>query len=445
MADTKIGWNHNISVERINQERRCNVSIQAKMIGVQIKNIKDRASLVSRLRDRTHQHDHFPKKFGGLAFFENQTGSFGNLLLYNPRVPIRLAYGMRSLQKQLQLMETPKRILGIRLPQFFYQVIQDAKDRNVCKIVLGGDRDTTCYLSNMITNAIKLQNESAAQAVQESQKSEKETKKAQKEAPEAPEQIVNKQILPVKVDYNKRDRPHGTMLQLWFKDKPVILKVIGTQEDNGNQIGQGDFELTKEVTQSCNQGSVVTEKLKYKGNPAQNTQDRQENKRKHLYVYSQGPNYGKSTMARGMVEYYNAAIVANLNNFDGVRQNAQFLIFDQYTMGNCLLFDKLMRLSGGMASHFSAKTSSSPDGYVPRPDTQVIVLSNHHPFKVYADIWDSRRQRQFISPTRARFLTSRFRIVKLDEEETNVTAVMDASHFISHQENQPFLFSGENK
>ena len=224
-------------------------------------------------------------------------------------------------------------------------------------------------------------------------------------------------------EYSKRDMPHGTLLELWFKDKPVTFRVVGSQRREGIEE-EKEFELVPGPGQSIN--------LVSKGNITENKSNKS---KKHLFIYSYGPHFGKTTVVNGLIETCNAVHIGDVNNFQGVRQNAQFMIFDDYRKECSLQFDELMQLAGGKASDFKGKRINNQSSYIPREDSQIIIFSNQHPYEIYAETWNKQRQQHFISQARAHLLNSHFHIVKLDEEETGATAEMDASKFSLDAEN----------
>ena len=81
----------------------------------------------------------------------------------------------------------------------------------------------------------------------------------------------------------------------------------------------------------------------------------QREKRKHYFIYSNNPGYGKTPFSSVLQENINACNVPDLNNFCGVRKNAQFLIFDCYSHESKLSYRDLCLLTGGDASAFRGR------------------------------------------------------------------------------------------
>ena len=139
-------------------------------------------------------------------------------------------------------------------------------------------------------------------------------------------------------------------------------------------------------------------------------------KRKHLYVYSKLPGFGKSyTLAGTFVDAYNAHVVEDLNNFSNVPTNTQFLIFDEVgtDVGRHLEFGKLKAFTGGRARGASGNVKSFGDSYIPREDVQLVQLSNESMYDVYGT-WDVKLQRRVIGRETLAQLEARFVIVRLD-------------------------------
>ena len=75
-------------------------------------------------------------------------------------------------------------------------------------------------------------------------------------------------------------------------------------------------------------------------------------KKKHYYIYSNQPGYGKSSFSDTLLDNLNACSVNDSNNFSGVRDTAQFIIFDEFSHDTKISFADLKKLTGGNASVF---------------------------------------------------------------------------------------------
>ena len=75
-------------------------------------------------------------------------------------------------------------------------------------------------------------------------------------------------------------------------------------------------------------------------------------KKKHYFIYPTQQGYGKRTVVNMMLEYLNACAVTDSKNFDGVRKNAQFLIFvDGFSHKAPLSYSELCVLKKEMHRH----------------------------------------------------------------------------------------------
>ena len=198
-------------------------------------------------------------------------------------------------------------------------------------------------------------------------------------------------------EFLSRDVKQGMKIPMRFKNKNVTLEVVGALKDQGHNA----------ILENINDNDYM---LYF---PLKSNSERM--KKKHYYIYSRAPNYGKSIMAYGLRQHLNADVVTDPNNFEGVRENAQFLIFDEYGLQRKLKLDHLKLLTCGNGSFFGGNRKTAGASYVPRDDVQIIILSNVHLYEIYADVWDNKEQKRYISQATADMLDTRFQIIKLDE------------------------------
>ena len=138
-----------------------------------------------------------------------------------------------------------------------------------------------------------------------------------------------------------------------------------------------------------------------------------EHKRKHWWIYSHEPNFGKTYVVGRFIARFNGWRVSDVKNACGIPKNVQFLCFDEVTPKAHLPFHAMKSLTSGDASTVSLPRKSYGKGYQPRPDAQVIITGNHSPYEVYAD-WESSLARRTMSLEMRRQLEERFHIVRLD-------------------------------
>ena len=137
-------------------------------------------------------------------------------------------------------------------------------------------------------------------------------------------------------------------------------------------------------------------------------------KKKHYYIYSEKPGFGKSHAFSEFCDRFNGIMVRDIKNWADVPHNTQFLIFEEVGHNhNKLDFELLKTLTAGTAKAFAGNCKTFGDSYSPRPDVQVIMLSNLCPYNVYGT-YDPRVQRRFIDAYKQRQFTDRFFIHKLD-------------------------------
>ena len=136
-------------------------------------------------------------------------------------------------------------------------------------------------------------------------------------------------------------------------------------------------------------------------------------KQKHYWIYSDGPNYGKTYNLKIFAEKYNAEFVSDLNNWMGVPNNVQFLIFDEYGGKRRLLdFNDFRALTSGYSPSVAFNCKSYGESYIPRKDVQVIVLSNSSPYEVYGS-FDNKLQRKFTDKDTIDLIQERFEVFKI--------------------------------
>ena len=163
-------------------------------------------------------------------------------------------------------------------------------------------------------------------------------------------------------------------------------------------------------------------------------------KRKHFYLYSTRPGYGKTTSVNKILKWFNASVVNDRQNWTNVSPDAQFLIIDEYgPKTNRLDLDSLKRLTSGNAATFSGNRKSYGGSYTPRSDAQLIILSNYHLFQCMGE-YDRISQQRTVSESVARILRDRFFIYRMDEDvESGETELADARAFCENPDADCFL------
>jgi hypothetical protein len=137
-------------------------------------------------------------------------------------------------------------------------------------------------------------------------------------------------------------------------------------------------------------------------------------KLKHYYIFSKQPSWGKSyVLGKKLINVYKAGRVQAVTNACNLQDNVQFLVVDEYSQKRALELTDLKGLTSGDASNGCLNRKSFGDSYVPRPDMQMIVLSNHSPYDVYAT-HNKKYGRRFIAQEDAAAIEDRFHVHMLD-------------------------------
>lgn len=185
--------------------------------------------------------------------------------------------------------------------------------------------------------------------------------------------------------------------------------------ENRNPDLDGDFETTFEHWDMASNsdtfeqtGQFPPTNLKIVGLPTDTV-----TKRKHYYIYSRLPGFGKTFAMNGFQAQINSYAVNDLNNWFDVPTSTQFLIIEEVGAGKMIPFGELKALTGGVAQRFRGNSKTHGSSFVPRKDVQVIMLSNVSMYEVYGE-WDNKLGRRVISTERAKQLEQRFHVVRLD-------------------------------
>lgn len=195
-----------------------------------------------------------------------------------------------------------------------------------------------------------------------------------------------------KKDYCKLDIPNGQILSVTFAP-------------------YGNFDNTV-------QGRAKAEKLSVKVDIVSRLGEGccAENgiKKKHYVIYSESSGWGKTRFADFLVQKCNAQNVSQVNNWCGIRDNVQFLVFDEYD--GRFSNEMLRLLTSGNASLFTGNRKSHGKGWVPRPDLQCIFLMNK-PLFAYHGVFDKKLQRKVIDKSLWHTFDQRFIHIKLDKND----------------------------
>ena len=162
-------------------------------------------------------------------------------------------------------------------------------------------------------------------------------------------------------------------------------------------------------------------------------------KQKHIYVYSDGPNFGKTRTTEEAFAPYNVGNLQDCKNAKNVEKDVQILWIDEYgrTDRKHLEFNQLKAICGsGGTQHGYINIKGSGRSYIPRADVQLYITSNKHPFHVYSQ-WSAERHCYIISKSDADTLRARFKIICIDgDEEADALKYIDTEEMTNEQYQQ---------
>lgn len=137
-------------------------------------------------------------------------------------------------------------------------------------------------------------------------------------------------------------------------------------------------------------------------------------KKKHYWLYSKRGNFGKTyTITAEIISRYKAIFLSDANNATRLPKSAQFIVLDEVGPSNKLPIQQMKALTSGNASVSAINRKSYGESYVPRPDAQFIILTNHSPYDTYATTNPKTRLRR-VRPDVLEPLQRRFNIIRLD-------------------------------
>lgn len=148
-------------------------------------------------------------------------------------------------------------------------------------------------------------------------------------------------------------------------------------------------------------------------------------KQKHYFIYSKLASFGKSYQLMQFAMEYNVQLVPDPSNWNNVSPCAQFLAFDEVGKShNKLSFENLKSLTSGSAQCFTGNCKSFGNSFTPRPDVQVIMVSNKSPYELYST-WNAKLQKGFMNVEEMGQFDDRFYVFRLDGsvEEDRIKAL----------------------
>jgi len=187
--------------------------------------------------------------------------------------------------------------------------------------------------------------------------------------------------------------------------------------DGATTLTFEEYKADRVTKQPVKTGNFTPVQVTIVGRPAETNMTK-----KHYYIYSKVPNFGKLHQLNKFSDEYNAYFVGDLSNWLNVPPSTQFLVFAYVDHGHLKMkFEKLMALTRGTAEGFTGKCKWFRYSFIPRDDVQVIMLSDKSPYELYGT-WNAKLKRRVMSAGMMRRFDQRFEVVRLDssvEEDRN--------------------------
>ncbi|ELU02591.1 hypothetical protein CAPTEDRAFT_217062 [Capitella teleta] len=128
-------------------------------------------------------------------------------------------------------------------------------------------------------------------------------------------------------------------------------------------------------------------------------------------------NFGKThTMTTELVNKYKAIFMNDANNAMCLPKTAQFIVPDEVGLSNRVGINQLKGLTSGNAAVASFNRKSYGESYVPRWDSQIVVITNHSIYDTYA-VRDGRTGLRKVKHHVIEPLLCRFHVIRLDGDD----------------------------
>lgn len=164
-------------------------------------------------------------------------------------------------------------------------------------------------------------------------------------------------------------------------------------------------------------------------------------RKKHYYIYSRSPGWGKTWMAEALMSQTNAAYILNYSNqlpVDDTTENAQFLLIDD--------FGPDRRFPQGVLDCLTRGPAYSVNDEI-RRDAQLVIFSNYHLFDVMGSKCKesgSNAKVRKVELCYAQKLMQRFFIWRLDEKPGD-NEKTDRMKHIEKKQMTPFVDDEEEE
>lgn len=315
---------------------------------------------------------------------------------------IALRNGMHSLQKKMSLSSPPERLwLGGRLPDAFYRLLTE-QDIDEGRAVAYGMLTNEILKATVKDTVRKCTNQFKANIVLQ-----KGVTKSYIDGDIPANQILaykmaNELLKAEQEDekFARLDVPFGARVSFSVPVTGKKIKIVSQKKEDAGEVSvPAELELVNgevDVSDTARDIAIV--------------------KRKHYFLYSCAPGYGKSSFLQSLTQRTNTCIVPDCNNFLNVRPRAQFLAIDEFDHKSKIALHDFKALTGGNGSSFAGNCKTFGQSFTPRDDVQIIVASNSHLFQCVGSGYDASTKRRCMDYNVAKQLFDRFYIHKLDDE-----------------------------
>lgn len=136
-------------------------------------------------------------------------------------------------------------------------------------------------------------------------------------------------------------------------------------------------------------------------------------KQKHYWIYSDGPNWGKTTNGKALAEKYRCQCVDANEGYKGLYDFVPLFVFDNYSRDNCIEKTLFKTITSGRANTAALPSDEYGKSFTFHEHAQFIIFSRYSPYEVYAEMDDGFL---CISPQMCIHIENTFNITKLDVE-----------------------------
>ena len=297
---------------------------------------------------------------------------FDDKFLLTSSKKLNLALGMKSLANKLGLSVVPDRIVGLKLPEDVYKLI-DSRLIDTDRVTVYGTitkemvkryvKEIMTKTGNSATMNIVME-KGAIGAVKEGHipieklAIVKQSEDIMRENKEAEEKLT-------------RDVPNGECVKYPIPITGKQMIIVSHRNISDDSVKKDIINYTKgvgvDLTKAAKRADFV--------------------KKKHYFVYSERSGYGKSTLLISLEDCCNCSLISDFNNLAGVRENSQFLTHDEFSYQSKITLNQLKALAGGKPM-FAGNKKTFGTWFKARDDMQLVIASNQHLFECVGSKYD---------------------------------------------------------